>query len=256
MKTNQLVKALLVLLLFQFAGLQAQTKSQMFWVHEDRVKPSHLMEYEAAVKEVVAAMNEHNIADAGWISMSSNNFRYAYVGTMDKFADLDNNYFASLEEKMGKDAVDAMFDKMDAACKDHVNYTLRLDPELSYMPDGMTITPEGENYRENGIYYFSPSNMDKAVEIAKKFKDLYAEKGSKMHYRVYRSGFGADGTYLMVAIAAKDAADMEAKSNANEELLGDDLNALRGEILAIMENTREMKGWIRPDLGYSAKAEK
>lgn len=251
MKTKGIIKLLIVVLLFQGAQLFAQDKNQMFWVHEDRVKPSKIMEYEAAVKEVVAAMNEHNIQDASWISMSTSNFGYAYVGTMDSYADLDNNYFASLEEKMGKEAVDAMFDKMDAACNDHVNYTLWLDTELSYMPDGMTITPEGENYRENGVYYFSPGNMDKAVEIAKKFKALYAEKGSKLHYRVYRSGFGADGTYLMVAIAAKNAADLEAKSDANEKLLGDDLNALRAEILAVMESTREMKGWIRSDLAYT-----
>ena len=75
-----------------------------------------------------------------------------------------------------------------------------------------------------------------------------------MHYRVYHSGFGADGTYIMVAVAAKDAGDMEAKSKANEALLGDDLNALRAEILALMESNREMKGWVRKDLAYSAKA--
>ena len=256
MKTNQLVKALLVLLLFQFSALQAQDKYQMFWVHEDRVKPAKAMEYEGIVKELVSAMTEHNIQDVNWITMASSDFRYAYVSPIANMAELDEDGFAPLREKMGKEAFADMFSRMDECYNDHTEYILTLDPELSYMPDGMTQTPEGENYRENGIYYFSPANYGKAIEIAKKFKDLYIEKGSPLHYRVYRSGFGADGTYLMVAIAAKDAGHLEEKSNANEELLGDDLNKLRAEILTVMESNREMKGWVRKDLAYSSKSNK
>jgi len=252
MKTNQFFKILIAVLLFQVAAVNAQGDYQKFWIHEDHVKPSKLMEYEGIMKEMVAAMQEHNIQGSDWLAMSTSDFRYAYISAIDNMAALDGDGLGGLPEKMGKEAFGSMMERMNECYSDHTDYVLTLDTELSYMPDGMTQTPEGMNYRENGIYYFSPANFGKALELGKKFKELYAKKESPAHYRVYRSGFGSDGTFLMVAVAAKDAADLEATSTANQELLGEEFQALRMEMLQLMESTREMKGWIRADLGYTS----
>jgi len=45
----------------------------------------------------------------------------------------------------------------------------------------------------------------------KGIKDVFASKGSKNHYRVYRSGFGNLEGYYLVAISAKDEIDYDYK---------------------------------------------
>ena len=47
------------------------------------------------------------------------------------------------------------------------------------------------------------------------------KKNSKEYYRLYRSGFGAPGQFIIVAISAKSAEDYERILKANKELLGD-----------------------------------
>lgn len=224
----------------------------MYNVHEDYVKPSMMMEYEEIAKELVAALKKHDISDANWIALSTNEFRYAYLSPIDNLGDMDKNYFAELEKKWGKEKLANLFKRMDKCYFDHVNYVLTLDKDLSYMPEGITQVPEGENYRENGLYYFSPENYPKAVELAKQYKELYAKKGSAFSYRIYHSGFGAKGSYMLVAMAAKDPIHFHEKMKANRELLGEDAKKLQMEMLKLMERSEMMIGWIRPELGYSS----
>lgn len=238
-----------------FVKLNAQNdNSQMYNVHEDFVKPSMMVEYEDIGKELIAALKEHNISDVNWIALSTNEFRYAYLSPIDNMGDMDKNLFGELSKKMGGDKLANLFKRMDKCYYDHINYVLTLDKELSYMPEGITQVPEGENYRENGIYYFSPENYPKAVELAKEYKELYAKKGSKLSYRIYHSGFGSDGSYMLVAMAAKDPIHFHEKMKANRELLGEDAKKIQMKMLKLMDRSDMMIGWIRPDLGYSSSS--
>ena len=134
-----------------------------------------------------------------------------------------------------------------------LDYILRLDEELTYMPEGFNQTPEGENYRKNHFLYVSPSNRDVVREKMKAVKDFNVKKGSKVSYRVYRSGFGSDGEYYMVAIAAKDAEHYAKRSNENQEILGDERKKVMGELWSNLLKYKVVEGWIRPDLAYSSK---
>ncbi len=56
---------------------EAQEKNyQAFWVHEDRVKPGMVDEYEQVTKDLVAACKEHNIQDVNWLALRLNDNRY------------------------------------------------------------------------------------------------------------------------------------------------------------------------------------
>jgi len=142
---------------------------------------------------------------------------------------------------------------MDKCYDTELDYILRLDNELTYMPEGFNQTPEGENYRNNHMLYVSPGNRDVVREKMKAVKDFFAKKGSKMHYRVYSSGFGAKGEYYMVAVAAKDDIDLAQKGKANDELFGDEGKKVFGELWSNLLKYEEVTGWIRPDLAYSSK---
>ena len=121
------------------------------------------------------------------------------------------------------------------------------------MPDGISQTVEGENYRKFYYIYVEPENNGDMAEAMKGVKDLFASKNSASHYRVYRSGFGTMDTFYMVAISARDAIHMEEKSKANNELLGEAAKPVFQKVMDLALRMEEFTGEVRPDLGYKPK---
>lgn len=233
---------------------QDSEKNLMYRVHEDQVKLSMVSEYEAVVKELIGLMNKHNIPDTHWITLASNDYRYSFVSQIEGMADLDKSSFiTALAEKEGKETVSGLFNRLDKCYDTELNYIIWLDKNLTYMPDGFTQTPEGMNYRRNHMLYVSPGNRDAVYESMKAVKATFEKIGSKEYYRVYRSGFGADGEYYMVAIAYKDPVDQAQKSKANNALMGEEDKKVFDKLFQNLLKYEVVEGWIRPDLGYSSK---
>lgn len=223
-------------------------------IHEDVVKPSHVMEYESILTEMMALVNKHQIKDTHFITLKTINSHYMYISPIAKMADLDKpSFIAELAEKEGKDKISALFNRMDKCYDTELDYILTLDKELSYMPNGITQTPEGENYRQNHIFYFTPANRSIIKEKLQAIKSLYESKNSKIHYRVYKSGFGSNGEYFMVAVAAKNSQDYADKGIENNALLGDAGKKAIGEMYYNTLRYEKLEGEIRPDLSYSSK---
>ncbi|NNC45857.1 MAG: hypothetical protein HKN99_08250, partial [Winogradskyella sp.] len=144
-----------------------------------------------------------------------------------------------------------LFERMDKCYDIEKDYIITLNGDLSYMPEGMNITPEGENYREQYKIYYSPENRNAVKESMKAIKDEFASKGSKMYYRVYNSGFGADAEFFLVSIAAKDEVDMATKGKANQDLMGDDGQKVMFNMFQNIRSIEEIEGMMRPDVGIS-----
>jgi Fe-S cluster assembly scaffold protein SufB len=256
MKTLKITMLLVIMLLLTPIISQAQNSDdkRSYRVHEDHVKLSMVSEYEKTVKELISLLKKHNLQDVSWITLNSNDSRYSFVSSINGMSDLDKPSFVkTLVEKEGKEAVYDIFDRMDKCYDIELDYILHLDKELTYMPEGFTQTPEGKNYRNNHMLYVTPGNRKMVKEKMKAIKALFEKKGSKEYYRVYRSGFGSNGEYYMVAIAAKDEADYARQSNENDELLGEDGKKVLGGLFSNLLKYEKIEGWIRPDLAYSPK---
>jgi hypothetical protein len=256
MKTLKITILMLCLLLLSthYSLAQNTNEKKLYHVHEDQVKLSMVSEYESVVKELISLMKKNDIQNTSWISLVSDDSRYSYVEPIKNMAQLDQASFVSdLVEKEGKDVINGLFNRMDKCYDTELDYTLQLDSDLTYMPEGFTQTPEGQNYRHNHMLYVSPGNRSLVKEKMKAVKTLFATKGSKVYYRVYRSGFGANGEYYMVAIASKDPVDDAQKGQANNELIGEDGQKLFGELFSTLLKYEVVTGWIRPDLGYAYK---
>ncbi|WP_373073522.1 hypothetical protein [Zeaxanthinibacter enoshimensis] len=248
-------RLLLALLFLSSSLLQGQSDAdyQSFWVHEDHVKPSMVNKYENVNKKLVSELKAHNIQDEQWITAQTDDYRYLYVGPIDNMASLDRPVFASLAEKMGSDKMGSLFSEMNDYYDKHFDYVIHLDKKLTYMPEGVTQTPEGQDYRKFYYVYTTPANRGKLAENFKKIKKLYQDKGSKVSYRVYRSGFGAPEDYFLVAIAAKDALSYEQQAAANRSLLGEEAKPLFDEMSQYMSGMEVVTGTMRTDLAYSPK---
>jgi len=167
-------------------------------------------------------------------------------------ADLDKNAFASLSEKMGKEAVKNLFAEMDKCYDIEQDYVLRLNQELTYMPDGVSITQEDQNYRKWHYLHVSPEDRSAVREKMMAVKGLFASKGSEMHYRVYNSGFGTRGEYFIVVVSAKDPVDYAQRATQNQALLGEEGKKTFDDLFASLLRYEEITGWMRPDLAYSS----
>ena len=232
-------------------NLQAQMeKSQAYWIHEDVVKPSMVGEYEAVLGEFLANLKKFNIQDLNFIVTNTDDFRYLYVSPLENMAQFDRPVFASLAEKMGRDELNALFQRMDKCYDIEQDYVLTLDNDLSYMPMGITQTPEGRDYRIFHYLYVSPSNRAVVKEKMMAVKDLFTTKGSKEYYRVYHSGFGTRGEFYMVAVAAKDAVDEAQQAQANTVLLGAEGKKIFDDLFGSLLKYEQYSGHMRPELYY------
>lgn len=251
LKNNLLIALLLISPLFVQA--QVEKNIQAYWVHEDKVKPSMIKEYEQVAKDLVASCKEHDVQEASWLTVSQNDNTYLYVSPIDKFADLDKNAFAALGEKMGNDALSKLFSRFNPCYDAHGDYIIYLHKNLSYMPNGIDQNPEGKYYRKFYYNYVTPENDKKFAENLKKIKELFTEKNSKMEYRIYKSGFGIMGTYYMVAIAAASGMEFEKISSENWEAIKDDFGPLLDQMNKYTLSVEDKSGWMRSDLGYTPK---
>ncbi|MDR5589965.1 hypothetical protein [Christiangramia sp. SM2212] len=241
----------MIYLLFMSFTLNAQSdRYQMYVVHEDHIKDGMKQKHENADKALLDAAKEHNMKGMDWLTFQADDNRVMYLSPINNFADLDKNPFEDLQKKMGKEAFDKLFDSFEDTYSKHGDYILRLDNELSYMPDGMSQTSDGNNYRELVFYHIPPGKGDKAEELARSVKKLYSEKGSKVHYRVYKSGFGTMENYFMVAVSGKDKASVEKARNENMELIGEEGKKLFAEIEKTASKQEVVTGHTRPDLSY------
>lgn len=145
----------------------------------------------------------------------------------------------------------ALFDRMDKCYDIEQNYVIHMEKELSYMPGGITQTPQGEDYRKFHYYHYVPANRAAVKEKVQAIRNLFEKKGSKLDYRVYRSGFGTRGAFYMVAIAAKDAADYATKIAENNSLMGDEWQSTYTDFMGTLQKYEAFEGRMRPDMAYS-----
>lgn len=247
------IKPLMALLVMTLScSVFGQEKTtQAYWVHEDVVKPSMVGEYETVCKELTDNMRKHNIQEMNVIVTNTADSRYLWVSPIESMSDIEKPVFETLAEKMGGTTMADLFERMDKCYDIEQNYIIHLDKELSYMPGGITQTPEGQDYRKFHYLHYTPGDRKMIMDKMQSIKKMFEEKGSEVHYRVYKSGFGTRGEFLMVAVAAKDEVDYATKSKANEALLGEDGNLMMQDLFGKLLQYEEFVGRMRPDMAYS-----
>ncbi|GAA4808825.1 hypothetical protein GCM10023330_14560 [Litoribaculum gwangyangense] len=209
------------------------------------------MQYESTAKKFLEACKEHKV-QTSWAAATTNDMKYLYITPMENFAELDKSPFADMSKAMGED-FGKMFEDFDKCYDSHSDYIIALDETLTYMPDGISMTQEGQNYRKWFYMYYKPENGGKLREGMKAVKDLFTSKNSPEHYRVYSSAFGCPESFYLVAISYKDEIDAATKSKANEKLLGtyEERWEVFSKVMNNIDRMEEYTGEMRPDLAYS-----
>lgn len=226
---------------------------KMYAIHQDIVKPSMVGDYEKILKELIGYLNQYNIQDVNFFVTQTADFRYSYVMPIDKMADLDKNMFSQLSEKLGKDKLDNLFTRMDKCYTAHGTYMITLEEDMCYMPEGISIAQDGLPYRVYYYYHATPENFQMLREKGLAVKNYYASKNSKIHYRVYKSGFGLIDSYYMVVVSAKDAESFAQMQKENVILIGDEGRKVLNDVLSYTSKYETFTGMMREDLAYHPK---
>ncbi len=235
-------------------AIHCASAQKMYRVHEDVVKPSMAATYESLHLELNEMLTKFPIENLSLLVMQSDNYNYYFIAPIEGMADLDKAHpLTTLAEKVGKEKMEEFIGRMDKCYDIERDFIIILNEDLSYMPDGMTQTPEGENYREQSRFYYTPSNRAIVSQHLASFKNLMSQKASRVHYRIYESGFGTEAAYYMLSIAAKDKEDFATKMKANRQLLGEDGNKARKTLYESLLKIEEVEGIIRPDLFVNKK---
>ncbi|MBD0833699.1 hypothetical protein [Aestuariibaculum sediminum] len=237
---------LILILILTFNGF---CYAQMYRIHQDNVKPSKIEDYEKTAKEFKEACVKHEV-DASWAAASSDDFKFIYISEIENMAALDERPFADMAEAMG-DKFGKLFEDFDKCYDSHTTYIIHLVKDLSYMPKGLSMIQEGQDYRTWYYIYFTPQNAKKIREGMEAVKKLYETKNSKEYYRVYRNGFGTQEECYLVAVSSKDAIHAASKSKENEKVLGPDRWDTFKKVMDYAERLEEVHGRMRPDLSYN-----
>lgn len=240
---------------FSILAQEEEPKSQLFFIHEDVVKPSMVSQYEEAVKGVVAKLKENNMTSLSHTVAMSEDFHYSYIYQIENMAALDANPWKELKKKIGEEAMEAMWKGYEGTYSKHKSFLARLQPSLSYTPETTSEESEAMNFRHWSFYYVNPDKGDEAREISKEWVALFTSKKIPTGYRMYTGGIGTEVPLYIVVQWAKNAAEFYAQNAKNNELLGEEGQALSEKTMAITKKFKQKDGWIRPDLSYRPEEE-
>ncbi|MUP47220.1 hypothetical protein E0K83_15880 [Gramella sp. BOM4] len=240
--------------LFLSLSLFAQQANQAFWVHEDQVKPSMMEDYMKISKNFVEQCKKHQLKDAQWNVAYMNDGTFLSITPIKSLSDIQNMSFEPLREAMGDKEFQKVFEDFDKCYNRHGDYVVVLDAALSYMPDGLSTETPGRDHRVWHRMEVSPQNLAKIRKEMTDLKQVFADKGSKMHYRIYRSGFGNVGNYFVAVISAKDAAEYAKMAEENEKLLGEEGKKAFDEVFQYVDKYEVKQGGMMPDLGNKGES--
>ncbi len=248
MKTSKQIMQLLTLVLVTTFSIHAQ--DQKYWIYADYVKPSMQAEYIQINKDLVAACKKNNLQTFSWSCVRSDDGIYNFIVPIANMGDIDKDNFGPLSEKMGKENMQALWDRFDRCVDRNRSYILTHKKELSYIPNG--VIAADDNYRKHHYFYVSQSNIKTVTEKIKAITALYTKKNSKVNYRVYRNGFGTTEDYFLVSIASKNEEEYAKRIEENRILLGDEGKALLDDLYKNISRYDVKTAMEQNDLEYTA----
>jgi hypothetical protein len=254
MKVHRLwLAGLAALLLPAVAAAQEEDGPQMFFVHQEVVKPSMVAEYEAAADDWVEMMRGSEAANGkiAYYAYSGPQIGYVYVLPIDDFADFAEigEAFDAVAEEIGEPWKEAGERSNTAA--DHFEsgfYVHR--PDLSYEPANPRLG-EGEARMVHWDFWYAlPDKTEDLEAVAKEFVELYVSKGLDTGWNVYQAITGGDLPLYVVSVLAKDEADFHANEARLNEIVGAEAEKLGMKALKAARRVEPFIGWFRPDLSY------
>jgi hypothetical protein len=248
-----LFTGVLIFFISSISFAQETPKDALYLVHSDVIAANKVLQYEKAVNEMLEQFKAHNFGGEIRFASSSDDNEYYYLTPLSSYADLDatEKNWTELYEKAGEETM-AKIDKQFEDCYEHHNnYVVKWSSELSYRAENPRLNPEDVNFIHWDYFWIEEGKEMQAMEISKKYKELYAKNNITESYNVWMADIGHDIGMMVVTRNAKDHADYYDQRGTIMDLMKDELNDLRKEFYPLLKDFDHKNGKPRPEWIYS-----
>jgi hypothetical protein len=254
MRVHRLFLASLAALLLPTAvAAQDDEQPQMFFVHQEHVKPSMIGEYEAAAVDWMELMRGSEAAKGNieYFAYSGPQVGFVYVVPIDDFSHFSEmgDAFDAVAEEVGAPWEEAGH-RSDMAA-DHFEsgfYVHR--PDMSYEPANPRLSDGEARMVHWDFWYALPDKTDDLEAVAREFVELYKSKNIDTGWNVYQAITGGDLPLYVVAIQARSEADYYANEARLNDIVGEEAEKLGMKALKAARRVEPFVAWFRPDLSF------
>jgi hypothetical protein len=233
---------------------EQEPKPELLFIVKEVVKPSMAKEYEDAVKQIVKEFEAYGVdpEQVSYRTVSGPEIGYIYVMPMEDFGSMETIRAAWMDaiEKIGQEKFMQISRRADSAVDHGERFHVARRPNLSYMPEKPSLTPEDVKFVGYSFLYVLPGHEQEFEELAEKYAALYKRHGIDIGWAVYQSITGADLPLYVVARGATSRASFHATSETVEQMLGEEGEKLGEEARKHLLRVELKEGWLRPDLSY------
>ncbi len=252
-KATVFLLACLMVCLFTITTLaQAEKpKTQLYMVFELVTKPSMAKDYENAVKEEFALLEECKFPHP-WYVYSTDDFHYYFFSPMDNFASIDemDKSYAEMAKKIGKQRWQAVMKRIDDKSEYYHMYMIRYKPDLSYTPENPRLKPEDANFISIDFYYIQPGKEKEFEEVCKDYNALDKRKKIPNDYSFSVMAIGTEMPLYIGLARGRNASDLFSHWEKQQEIEGEEGKVLWEKTWAVCRKFETKTGWFRPDLSY------
>ena len=229
-------------------------KVQRFFVEEIIVKPGDLSAFDAAAKDMAAALSKFNFPYAVSVFSREDN-HYFFSFPIENYADLDKIFDAWSEMigKWGQENYQALEKRINDSFKSVNHAVIRLVPGMSYIPENPRLNPMEALFRYWGMCYVKPGKAEQVAANFKKMAEIFKENNIDTGFETYVVEFGNDTPLFFYSEIGKSSADFWAHADKTHELLGEEIFKIWNDTLTCFRRYEPTFGMFRPELSYIPK---
>lgn len=223
----------------------------MYVIHEEGVKPSRAMEYEAANKDFQAIVKKNLAAMPSfrYTAVQGEDFTWYFVAPIKGFAGMDaiGKDFAALAQAEGARFGDLM-KRANATLEYSKDWVVMELPAVSYQPATPRLKREELTFFRYDYYYLMPDREADADALAAEFAALYKSGNVPNGYRLFKGIAGIEGPVIIVETGAKDAVDLHTSEQKDRTTLGEALQKLSARAFSLTRRFVSKNGLLRSDV--------
>lgn len=260
MKLNKLTGVFLFItvcvLALSVAATAQENKSQFYFFEDYAVKPSMVLQFEAALKEAIAALYGPYNWPRPMETYSTEDFHYYLFYPLENLAEVDKMFASSYEivGKIGEQKWDALNKKFGDATEFYKQCTVTLSPDLSYIPEKPRLKPEEMKFFCWGFCYVLPGREKEFEAQLKKIVVLFKSKRINQGFNSCIGGLGMDRPSYVYSEMGKSPADFFLSSEKVMKLADPEATNIWNTVLGLMRKYEFKTGLVRPDLSYTPPA--
>ncbi len=250
---KRLVIGLLVAVpLVRPGGIAAQeTPHPMYVVRQEFVKAAQLSDYETETRRWLADLGRTEVAhEVQWVTVFGPELGYSYVIPVDGFAGIDEVRRNLGISRSGAPARWSTREGDEPTPIDHVEtLVLELRPDLSYLPRTVDLDLTLP-FRKYHWYFLIPGLEDRFEDIAARMVELYGRHEIPQGFLCYEVLLGRELPVFLMVERARNEVDYAAQAARIAATVGDEADALFGQMLKLTRRIEVMEGMTRGDLSY------